>query len=192
MANDALITQSSTMKRLFCPNNPPFFALISINLELQGGRCPPGPPTKYVYGCGCCWTVTIGFAYSPLLERLHFQEFFTKLFDRKIPSLLVKLVSICQKCQIVALSRYMILNLVETESQLQLLQLANDNFCMQYYIGHIWSCSSLKMQNMTSECYYNLNYNNSNNINTLTQQHNTSIKLVAERLTDKHTEASPS
>ena len=44
MANDALITQSSTMKRLFCPNNPPFFALISINLELQGGPVPPRPP----------------------------------------------------------------------------------------------------------------------------------------------------
>merc|ERR1711915_107132 len=44
MANDALITQSSTMKRLFCPNNPSFFALISINLELQGGPVPPRPP----------------------------------------------------------------------------------------------------------------------------------------------------
>ena len=49
MANDALITQSSTMKRLFCPNNSPFFALISINLELQGGPVAPRPPTKYVY-----------------------------------------------------------------------------------------------------------------------------------------------
>ena len=44
MANDALITHLSTMKRLFCPNNPPFFALISINLELQGGCALPPPP----------------------------------------------------------------------------------------------------------------------------------------------------
>ena len=50
VANDALITELSVMERLFALIIHPFFALISINLELQGGPVPPRPPTKYVYG----------------------------------------------------------------------------------------------------------------------------------------------
>ena len=37
--NDALMTLISITKRLFCPNNPPFDALISVHLVIQDYQC---------------------------------------------------------------------------------------------------------------------------------------------------------
>ena len=51
-------------KKFFCPDNPPFFALISVYLEPQrGGSAPPPPPYSEFHPLLTC--LFHGFAFCP-------------------------------------------------------------------------------------------------------------------------------